>query len=382
MRLGKFKLVAGLLAFALVAGACGDDDDTATTVATTPTTAAIPPTTAPPTTTAVPPTTEPTPVAFDANGDGQVVIGIAAAGPRDDGAYYQAVVDGAQTFAAEQGWAEPIVVDNISAEDAATDIENLAQQVDIMIIGAGEIAAPMADLAEQYSDVFWYCNCGAGWPQSEFYTQSQDDGSELNYTAGVAVGLLLQESGGDSVFMLGCCDLGFEKESFLALELGLKAVDDTFTATYVGTGAFPFDFDNTAGATEAFNNAVAAGADAVYAFLGGAMNPVGQLANDAGVFSIAAGISDACSRTDVAWDMTVRFDGGDYVLAIFPGILDGSVVEGSIKQFRVGVDPEGGAEICNPSAEAQAALDEAYDLVGSGALDDEFGAIKGVAYAG
>ena len=44
--------------------------------------------------------------------------------------------------------------------------------------------------------------------------------------------------------------------------------------TYIPTGAFPFDFDNTAGATEALNGAITNGADAVYPYLGGAHEPL------------------------------------------------------------------------------------------------------------
>ena len=375
VRTRKLRLFASLVGLVLLAAACGDSEETTTTAA--------PGTTGATTTTAATTTTQPMADEMDFNGDGEVVIGVALAGPRDDGAYYQAVVDGAAAFASSQSWADPIVVDNVTAENAATEIENLAQQgVDIMVISATEIASPMADLAQQYSDTFWYCNCGAGWPESEFYAQSQDDGSEIHYTAGVAAGLMLQDRGGDSVVMIGCCDLPFEKESFLAMQMGMEAVDPSFTLTYVPTGNFPFDFDNTAGATEALTNAVAEGADGVYAYLGGAANPVGQAGNGAGIFTIAAGPSDACERTDVTWDMTVKFDGGDYVRAIFPQIVSGDVVEGAVKVFHVGVDSEPGAEICGATAEMEAALQEAYDLVASGDLNDEFGAIKGEAYAG
>ena len=60
------------------------------------------------------------PPELDVTGDGQIVIGIAAAGPADDGAYYQAVVDGAKEFSAANGWGEPIVIDEISPAEAAT----------------------------------------------------------------------------------------------------------------------------------------------------------------------------------------------------------------------------------------------------------------------
>ena len=246
--------------------------------------------------------------------------------PRDDGAYYQAVVDAAESFSAENGFGEVIVVDNIQSADAATELENLAQQpVDILIVGASEIAEPMPDLAEKYSDIFWYCNCGAGFPESEFYLQSQDNGAGIAYTAGVATGILLRDTGGDAVTMIGCCDLGFEIQHRLAFELGLDSVDPNFVFTYVPSGDFPFDFDNIQNATAAYETAVAEGADAIYPYLGGAHEPVVQLANEGGQIVLSAGASDVCTREgDLSWDIAVRFDGGDYVREIFPQILDGS----------------------------------------------------------
>jgi basic membrane protein A len=324
-------------------------------------------------------------MAFDANGDGEVRIGIAAAGPRDDGAYYQAVVDAAEEFSAENGLGEVIVVDNIQAADAATELENLAQQpVDILIVGASEIAEPMPDLAEQYSDIFWYCNCGAGFPESEFFLQSQDNGAGIAYTAGVASGILLRDSGGDSATMIGCCDLGFEKEHYLAYELGLKSVDETFTFTYVPSGDFPFDFDNVQNATAAFENAVAEGADLIYPYLGGAHEPVVALANAGGQIVLSAGASDVCTREgDLTWDVAVRFDGGDYVREIFPLILTGEAVEGDVIVFSPGEEPDvSGAVICEATPEQQTEMDDAFALVASGDLDAQFGEIAGQAYGG
>ncbi len=390
--------VAGLAACALVLAACGSDDDTGSGTTDAPagteaaeTTDAMSETTdaMSETTDAVSETTDAMPdgdvLAFDANGDGEVRIGIAAAGPRDDGAYYQAVVDAAEEFSAENGFGDVIIVDNIEAADAATELENLAQQpVDILIVGASEIAEPMPDLAEQYSDIFWYCNCGAGFPESEFYLQSQDNGAGIAYTGGVATGLLLSDSGGDSVAFLGCCDLGFEKEHFLAYQLGLQSVDPSYTVTYVPTGDFPFDFDNVQNATAAYENAVAEGADAIYPYLGGAHEPVVQLANAGGQIVLSAGASDVCTREgDLTWDIAVRFDGGDYVREIFPLILDGTAAEGDIIVFSPGEEPDvAGAVICEATPEQQTEMDAAYALVASGDLDADFGAIAGEAYGG
>jgi hypothetical protein len=193
------RSLAVIAALAVVVTACGDDDEatTATTTAEAPATTAATEETTAATTAETTATTEAMTEGtegtsgeaadLDANGDGEVRIGIAAAGPRDDGAYYQAVVDAAESFSAENGWGEVIIVDNIQAADAATELENLAQQpVDILIVGASEIAEPMPDLAEEYSDIFWYCNCGAGFPESPFFLQSQDNGAGIAYTAGVA----------------------------------------------------------------------------------------------------------------------------------------------------------------------------------------------------
>ena len=322
---------------------------------------------------------------FDANGDGEVRIGIAAAGPRDDGGYYQAVVDAAESFSAENGFGDVIVVDNIQSADAATELSNLAQQpIDIMIVGASEIAEPMGDLAEEFSDIFWYCNCGAGFPESEFYLQSQDNGAGIAYTAGVATGLALRDSGGDSVTFIGCCDLGFEIQHYLAYQLGLAAVDESFEFTYVPSGDFPFDFDNIQNATAAYENAVAEGADAIYPYLGGAHEPVVQLANEGGQLVLSAGASDVCTREgELSWDIAVRFDGGDYVREIFPQILAGTANEGEVITYSPGEDPDvAGALICDPTDEQAEELLEAYALVASGELDGEFGRIAGEAFGG
>lgn len=317
---------------------------------------------------------------LDANGDGQIQIGVATPGPRDDGAFYQALVEKVEQLSADYGFAAPIIVDNIAQADAATELENLAAQgVDIVALGASEIADPLADVAAAYPDIFWYCSCGqGGYPVGDDYAMSGDDGAEINYTSGVATGLLLQDSGGESAAFIGCCNLGFETESFEAFELGLQAVDESFTATYIPTG----DFNDVAAATEAFNGAVAEGADAIYPFLGGAHEPLVALANENGLITMSAGASDVCERTDLDYQIAVRFDGGDYLETIFAEILDGTFTEGTLRVFHVGIDPEPGAVICDATAEQEAALEEAYAMVASGDLAEAFGVIKGNAYGG
>lgn len=387
---------AAVAALSLVAVACGSDDassDTDAPAATeAPAATDAPAATEAPVATDAPAATDaPTTtaaadnLALDFDGDGKVVFGIAAAGPADDGAYYQSVVDAAKELSTENGFEDPIVVDNIQAADAATLMGDLAQQgVDVIIVGASEIAEPLPALIEQYPDIYWYCNCGAGFPANPGLAQSTDNGAEIAYTAGYATGLLLKAKGGDAnaTTFIGCCDLGFEKQSYLAYEVGLKAVDPAYTMTYVQTGDFPFDFDNTANATAALQTAIDEGTDAVYPYLGGAHRPVVQAANAAGIITMSAGSSKVCDAgEELKYDIAVKFDGGDYVRAVMAGIIDGTFKEGDVKTFKVGVDPEPGAVICDPTPEQQTAMDDVYAQIASGDLDAMLGEISGRAFA-
>lgn len=358
-----FSLLASLIALAAVSlfmAACSDDDDSASDCAS-----------------------EAPSLEMDSDGDGQVIFGVATAGPRDDGGYYQALVESIEDFsAADPCYGAPIVVDSIQASEAATELGNLAQQgVDIIAVGASEIAEPLSDLTVQYPDIFWYCNCGAGYPELPTLAQSQDDASEILYTAGFATGLLLTESGGDSATFIGCCDLGFEKEAYLAFEQGLVAARPNAVMNYSPTGNFPFDFDNTQGAIEALETSIQQGVHAVNPYLGGAHEPLVQRANEEGLIVMSAGASDACERTDLDYDIAVRFDAGDYIESILGEISAGTFQEGDTRVFRVGVDPQPGAVICDPTPEQQTAMDDLYQRIANGAFAAEFGAIKGQAYS-
>jgi hypothetical protein len=101
-----FVLLPVLAAFSVVAAGCGSSKTTATATTppvaltsgstATPTTGA--PTTEAATTTSAPAAAEtctakaPDPKTLDYSGDGKLVVAAATPGPRDDGAYYQALV--------------------------------------------------------------------------------------------------------------------------------------------------------------------------------------------------------------------------------------------------------------------------------------------------
>ena len=380
----KRGVLALALVLALVVAACSDGDDaeeTTTTAAST-TTEATTTTAGTVDTTEATTTTAPDYGVADFNGDGKVVIGVATDGPRDDGAYYQALVERVEAISEAGGYEDPIVVDEIDTANSRAELENLAQQnVDIIAIGSEAVARDNEDLFTTYDDIFWYCNCGSGYADTPGLLRSADSGAELNISAGYAAGLLLQERGGDSVAFLGCCDLPFEYESFWGFEFGLAQVDPSFTATYIPTGAFPYDFGNTAGATEAYTNAVANGADAVYPFLGGAHEAIVQLANEDGLIVNTAGSSKGCDRDDLKYDFEVKFDAGDYLEPLFTEILSGQAQEGGARYFTVGIDPEVGAEFCDATPEQIQMLDDFNARIGAGDFAEEIGNILAEAYS-
>ncbi len=349
------KVVVFIVALAVVASACGDDTSTIIDGAVT---------------------------GLDINGDGKVLIGLATNGPRDDGGYYQALVDGVVEIAAENDLAAPIIVDLIDPARAEEELRNLAEQgVDILVVGSSAVAEPLPTLLAEFPEILWYCNCGSNYPVTAGVLISRDRGAELWISGGYAAGLLLQERGGDRAAFLGCCDLPFERESFAAFVHGLTLVDESFSAVYVPTGAFPFDFNNASAAVEAFNNALGEGVDAVAPFLGAGHDPVIGLASENDLVAIAAGASDACERTDIDADLVVRYDSGDYIKTIFAEIVSGVSTEGMARDFHVGVDEEVGAQFCGgASSEQEAMLAELNASIGAGTFDDVIAAIVAEAY--
>jgi basic membrane protein A len=197
------------------------------------------------------------------------------------------------------------------------------------------------------------------------------------------MGAILQEGGGTQGVFLGCCDLNFERESLNALLFGMQTVDPALTMEYVGTGDFQFDFDNSANATAALTNAIANGATLAYPYLGGATDPVGQLASDSGIPAFTAGPAGVCDRDDgINWTGSVVFDGGRYAEQALQLIIAGELTEGTTYQFPT--EPGlNGIELCDPSPEVQAAVDQAFeDVATNGELLGQLGEISAEAYSG
>ena len=123
------------------------------------------------------------------------------------------------------------------------------------------------------------------------------------------------------------------------------------------------------------------GVRAVYPYLGGAHEAVVKLANEKGdVIMMSAGSSTACDRTDLKYDIAVKFDAGDYVSTILDELLAGKLKPGDVRQFKVGVDPQPGAVICKPTPDQTAAMDAVYSDIAAGKFADQFYQLKKEVY--
>lgn len=394
MKFSRFSIALSAVICVIAAGCFGggdSSDDTTppteivTTTEAVTTTTAPPSTTVPPTTTAPPSTIPPSDCKLDINGDNMVRVGVAIPGSRNNGSYYQALVEFVEKFSDDNSEAnsdncfvDPIVVENIQESTAAAELDALAQQnVDIIAVGASYIADPLPKLTEQYSNIFWYCNCGAGAEPIDNLAQSHDDSSEINYTAGYATGLLLQATGGNSAAFIGCCDLSFEQEAYISFEMGLKAVDPGFSMTYAPI----LSFNDVSGASDALTTAIQNGADAVYPLLSErATSALAEIANRNGVIVMSDAISNVCESTETDYDIAIRSDNSNYLDTIFNEILSGRFTEGEVRVFRVGQDEEPGAVICDPTDAQQEAMTAIYRQIGAGDFAEAFDDIKKQVY--
>lgn len=325
----------------------------------------------------------PSPPSLDVDGDGRVQLGLAITGSANDGGYYESLVAAVNRFARTHGYPDVLVSDGIRSETAAERLEALARRnVDLMIVSSSEIAAPLPDLTARYRKLFWYCNCGEGFESIRGLARTLDDRTEIAFTAGYAAGLLMAERSGRTLAFIGCCDLPFEKESSLATEAGLKAIDSTFELRYLPSGAFKYDFGNVDGALAAYERARSAGAIAVDPFLSGAHDVVARQAAADGLITMSAGRSDACSRTDLRYSIAVRFDSSDYLPSALEKIRNGVLREGRSYTFRVGVDPEPGAVICRATPEAASAMQRLSQDIAAGRYTATFAEIRTKAYGG
>ena len=405
----RFSRFIGLvIAVALVAAACGGDDDSGTTPAPAP---APEPAPAPPEPAPAPPEPAPAPPAAeeaeppaapepaeepmedaaeepmddaaeepmdddaddmggtlvagqpDINGDGEVRIGIASPGDTNDGGFYQSFVDGARAVADELGWTV-IVSDFINPVDAETALADLARQnLDFLAVGATELQDGIDAISceEEFEHIAFYLN-GTLTDAHPCYGQSSDDYFEIHWLLGVATAQLLERTGATTAGFIGGPELAFVVVAAKSMEAGMKSINPDFELVVTYTG----DFNDAALGIEAARAMIDQDIGVIQTFLGGAMFPTGGFIAESGGAALSASANTCFPGSPFAG--ASLFPPGDYLAANLRDFNEGNFREGVIRPFRVGIDPEVGAILCDPTPEEQATIDEVVALMGSGEL--------------
>jgi basic membrane protein A len=348
------KWLAPLLALAFVAAACGnDDDDEATGSESTDTTAAdggdsgescigeegcVP-------------ANQP-----DVNQDGTVKIGVLSPGDTNDNGYYESFVVTAREFADTEGW-ELVILDQVNPADSAEQARNLCRQgVDMVAIGAGELAdaVPVAE-EEVCANTVWYVAGGAGIEQTPYFFQTNEVPGPTQYVTGYAAGLVMEALGVDKAGYVTGPELDFSTTTFAAFTAGIKKTlpDAETVATYTG------DFDDSALGQEAATAQLAQGVGILYPYLGGATDAVADAGFADGVLSITPG-TDRCAEDKFA--ISSIFSPGAYFAGALNDFKDGKIELGVTRLFEIGKDPVPSVEVC-PSVEGYEGIQEQVDAL-------------------
>ena len=299
----------------------------------------------------------------DINGDGEVRIGIASPGDTNDGGFYQSFVDGARSVADELGWTV-IVSDFINPVDAETALADLARQnLDFLAVGATELQDGIDAIAceEEFADMAMYLN-GTLTDAHPCYGQSSDDYFEIHWLLGVATAQLLERTGATTAGFIGGPELAFVVVAAKSMEAGLKSIDPDFEMVVTYTG----DFNDAALGIEAARAMLDQDIGVIHTFLGGAMFPTGGFIAESGGAAISASANTCFPGSPFAG--ASLFPPGAYLAANLRDFNEGTFREGVIRPFKVGIDPEVGAVLCDPTDEEQATIDEVVARMGSGEL--------------
>ncbi len=302
----------------------------------------------------------------DINGDGEVIIGIASPGDTNDGGFYQSFVDGARSFAAEAGWTV-IVSDFINPADAESAIADLARQnVDFLAVGATELQDGLDAIAcsDEFEHIAMYLN-GTLTSEHPCYGQSSDNYFEIHWVLGVAAAQLLERTGGTKAGFIGGPELAFVVVANKSMEAGLKSVNPDYELVVTYTGSF----NDAALGIEAARAMLDQDIAVIHTFLGGAMFPTGGFVAENGGAAISASANTCFPGSPFAG--ASLFPPGDYLVANLRDFAAGTYREGTIRRFYVGIDPEPGAILCNPTDEEQATLDDVIARIGSRELVPE-----------
>ena len=247
--------------------------------------------------------------------------------------YYQALVDGAIAAVGRRTASRSRSSSTTSKPPTRRpQLGDLAQQnVDMIIVGAGEIAEPLPDLIEQYPDIFWYCNCGAGFPENPGLAQSQRRRRRDRYTAGYATGLLLQDNGRRQRRRSSAAATSASRSSRTSPSSSASRPSTRrYTMTYVADGRLPVRLRQHRQRHRGAQRPPSTRAPTPSTRTSAA--PTSRSSGwptRTAIITMSAGVVEGLrAATDLDYDIAVKFDGGDYVGTIFAEIIDGTLQRG------------------------------------------------------
>lgn len=204
----------------------------------------------------------------------ELSVGMALAGPKNDGGFAQAHYDGLVAACEELGCEVNVSESADDAQKQLDALKNLAADNDLVIGVGAEFAAAGTSVAPQFPDVqFSVINGEEGEAENQHvYVINQGYAA---YVIG-AVGAGMSETG--TIGYLGGLDIPPTAGSDEGFRLGAESVDPDieYLSTIVG------DFNDSAKAKEAAATQIAEGADVIYAYLDSATEGVVEAIQESG----------------------------------------------------------------------------------------------------
>jgi basic membrane protein A len=276
-----------------------------------------------------------TPVAPKGKG---VKVAVLSGGDTNDHGYYESFIDSAKAYTKKKGW-KLQVTDRVSNANAAEDARSLCRQGVKFVALADSASVDAIPVAAESvcKGVVFYINGQAKLTPYVFNTIDSINDSQV--AAGYATGLVMKAEKLTKGAYISGPDLDFVTQAFNGWTAGIKLVVPKATTSKTNTGSF----DDSALGQEAAKAQLAAGAQILYPYMGGATDAVAKAGAAAKVLSVAPG-TDRCS--DKSFVVSSLFPPGDYFTQALQNWVAGKVKMGTSLEFKVGVDKVPSVKIC------------------------------------
>jgi basic membrane protein A len=291
-------------------------------------------------------------------------VGMALAGPRNDGGFNQANFEGLQAAEKELG-VKGTVVENVTPGQPRLEaLKNLAVTNDLVIGVGAEFAAAGVAVAPQFPDKRFVVVNGQLSDATNLSVYYVREGVPA-YVAGTVAAKLTKTK---KVGFVGGELIPPTKESDVAFKAAVEEADASIQYLTVNTG----DFNNVALAKQATATLVSQGADVLFLMLdqafAGAQQAIEESGKDVKVFSIivprcetATNIVGCATLNSVAFEVSIVKD-----------FLDNKLPTGEMKRYGI-EDPEVQAfELCPEwakQAELTSIVEEQTKQINDGTLE-------------